>query len=101
MSVAVGAQGVSLEHSMIFMGYETNFLENENLSGDITSGGELNFPWLIAISSAMGNAYTQGLSTTANVFSEPEWGFDCTGMNQNWQGAGSQSVVGAISIGWY
>lgn len=97
---AIGAQGVELLNSMLFLGHDPSLLDREGLMQEITAGGEINYPWLIALSSQMGNAYTAGLATTCNVFSEPEWGWDATGIGPNWQGAGRQSSVGAISIGW-
>lgn len=98
MSTAVGAQGVELLNSMMFMGHDPSILDREGLMQEPVAGGEINYPWLIAISSQMGNAYTAGLSKTANVFCEPEYGFEAVGGNQNWQGAGSRP--GGISISW-
>lgn len=80
----------------LFQGYDPSILEREGY----ISEPSLNIPWLIAISSQMGNAYTTALSRTANVFSEPEWGFEAVGFNQNWQGAGGHGAVGGISIWW-
>lgn len=90
-----GAQGVDLIQSMPFYGYDELLLIDAGL---IAEGGSINYPWLIGLTSQMGNALTTALSRTANVFCEPEWGFECAGPNQNWQGAGSRP--GGISISW-
>jgi len=101
MSVAVGAQSIDLSQSMIFMGHDPSILEREGLMQEPVAGGELNYPWLIALSSQMGNAYTTGLSRTANVFCEIEsWEGMGGGGNQNWVGAGGHGAIGGISIWW-
>lgn len=70
-------------------------------AGLINEGGSINYPWLVAISSQMGNAYTNGLAHTANVFCEIEsWEGQGGGGNQNWQGAGGHAAAGGISISW-
>lgn len=80
----------------LFQGYEPSIIEREGY----ISEPSLNIPWLVAISSQMGNAYTAALSRTANVFSEPEYGWESVGFNQNWQGAAGRAAVGGISIWW-
>lgn len=97
---AIGAQGVELLNSMIFMGFDPSLLDREGLMQEITAGGEINYPWLISLSAQMGNAYTAGLARTANIFTEPEWGWDTSGGNQNWQGAGGHGAVGGTTIWW-
>jgi hypothetical protein len=98
MSVAIGAQGVDLSQSMLFMGFEPLLLDD---AGRINEGGSLNYPWLIQLSTRMGNAYTEGLARTANVLCEIEsWEGQGGGGNQNWQGAGGHGAIGGISIWW-
>lgn len=100
MSVAVGAQTVDLYQSMLFIGHDPSLLDREGLMQEVVAGGELNFPWLIQVSSQLGNAYTEGLSKTANVLCEIEaWEGMGGGGNQNWQGAGSRAV-GGLTIWW-
>lgn len=102
MSVAIGAQGVDLSQSMLFMGHDPSILDREGLMQEVVAGGELNYPWLISLSSQMGNAYTTALANTAHVFCEIEsWEGMGGGGNQNWQGAGGHASIGAISIGWF
>ena len=82
------------------MGYESEWAARENLTQEPVAGGEINYPALIAVSAQMGNAYTTGLARTANVFCEPEWGWDTSGGNQNWQGAAGHSAIGGTTIWW-
>lgn len=97
MSVAIGAQSVDLSQSFLFQGYEPSILEREGYIAD----SSLNYPWLIQLSTQMGNAYTEGLARTANVLCEIEsWEGMGGGGNQNWQGAGGHGAIGGISIWW-
>lgn len=96
MANAVGAQGVDLSQSMLFQGYDPSILEREGYIFEAS----LNYPWLIAMSSQMGNAYTTGLAYTANAWVEPEWGWPGGGGNQNWQGAGGHGAIGGSIIAW-
>ncbi len=70
-------------------------------AGMINEGGSINIPWLVAMSSQMGNAYTEGLARTANVFCENEaWEGMGGGGNQNWQGSGGHAAIGGNRITW-
>lgn len=80
----------------LFMGYDPSILEREGYIAE----SSLNYPWLIQVSTRMGNAYTAGLAVTSNVFSEPEWGWEGGGGNQNWQGAGGHGAIGGSIISW-
>lgn len=58
----------------------------------------VNIPWLLALSVSMGNAYTKGLAQNAQVFCEPEWGFDVSGGGKD-IGPGQQMVTGGSTGG--
>lgn len=58
-----------------------------------SSEGSINIPWLLAISLQLGNAATKALGETANVFIEPEWGWDAGGPGKD-IGPGQQMWVG-------
>lgn len=97
MAVAIGAQSVDLSQSFLFQGYSPEILEREGFIAD----SSLNYPWLIEVSTRMGNAYTEGLARNSNVLCEIEsWEGQGGGGNQNWQGAGGHASIGALSIGW-
>ena len=83
----------------IFMGYDELLLIDSGLLND--ANYSINIPWLVQVSSQMGNAYTEGLARTANVLCEIEsWEGQGGGGNQNWQGAAGHAAVGGISISW-
>jgi hypothetical protein len=97
MAVAVGAQGIDLGQPAIFCGHDADLLELEGL---VASGsGDINFPWLIQLSSTMGNMLTNAMFWNPAYY-DPEIGYDATGINQNWQGAGGREAVGGSSIWW-
>ena len=98
MSTAVGAQGIDLIQSMVFQGMDELLLVD---AGMINEGGSINIPWLVELSTTLGNAYTTGLARTANVLCEIEsWEGMGGGGNQNWQGAGGHGAVGGNIITW-
>jgi hypothetical protein len=79
------------------MGYDPSLLEREGYIAD----SSINYPWLIELSTRMGNAYTQGLARMANVFSDTEaWEGMGGGGNQNWQGAAGHGAIGGNIISW-
>lgn len=75
--------------------YES-YLEWEGAWLQDSSEGSVNIPYLLGISLALGNAYTKALSETANVYIEPEFGWDASGgvkdigpQDQMWMGGGA------------
>lgn len=99
MAVAVGAQGIDLSQPAIFCGYDESFLEKAGMLTEVTAGGDINYPWLIAISSTMGNMLTNAMFWNPSYY-DPEIGYDAVGVNQNWQGAGGREAVGGSTIWW-
>lgn len=79
------------------------YLEIENGTAELASEGSINIPWILGIALAEGNAATKALGETANLWPEPEWGFDVTGGGkdirpgeQMWVGGG----VGGFIRSW-
>ena len=102
MSVAYAAQSVDLAQPPPFLGFDESLLEHEGLICEITAGGEFNFPAIIALSAMMGNAATVALAHNAQVFCEPEWGYDISGggFGRNYTGAGGRGAIGGATIWW-
>lgn len=101
MSQAIGAQGIDLNQPAPFMGYDESILSREGLMQEPVAGGEINYPWLIAISSAMGNAMTKAIGMNTQVNFEPEWGFDCVGVGAGrYTGSGGRQSIGGATIYW-
>jgi hypothetical protein len=71
-------------------------IENLTAVGDANS---INIPWLLSISLSVGNATTEAISRNCVVFSEPEWGFDQTGLGQSGMIGGS-GEGGGVYVGW-
>jgi hypothetical protein len=68
-----------------------------------SSEGSINIPWILSLALSLGNAATEALGTTANVFVEPEWGWDAGEIgrdkgpyNDTWMGGGT----GGFIISW-
>jgi hypothetical protein len=101
MAVAVGAQAVDLHIPGIFEGYDESILEREGLLNEATAGGELNMPWLIAMSTMIGNAATVGMFFNPHYY-DSEVGMDATGVGvgKNYTGAGGREAVGGSVIWW-
>lgn len=98
MSFGYTAQAIDLAQPPPFEGYDVELLEREGLINEV---GSINFAALIDMCISMGNAYTSGLAMMANVFCEPEWGFDTSGLGGgNYSGRGGQSAVGGSTIWW-
>jgi hypothetical protein len=96
VSSAVGAQGIDLSQPPPFHGYDESIIEAEGLINDC---GSINFPWMIQLSTTIGNAATVG------QFFNPHWydsevGMDATGVNQNWSGAAGRAAIGGSNIWW-
>jgi hypothetical protein len=101
VSNAVGAQAIDLAQAPPFQGWDESVLEKEGLLNDLVAGGELNFPYLIAMSAMIGNANTLALAHNAVVDCEPEWGFDISGVGPgNYSGRGGNAAVGGLNIWW-
>ncbi|GAC1687200.1 MAG: hypothetical protein PVS2B2_26080 [Candidatus Acidiferrum sp.] len=92
MSATDSGAVVDSNSSVLFMGYDPSMLDREGLMNEVSPGGDINFPWLIAVCTQMGNAYTTGLATTANVFCEPEWGFESAGVGKTQPGGLGMSL---------
>lgn len=69
------------------------YLEMENCTAELASAGSINIPWILSIALSEGNAATKALGETANLWPEPEWGFDVTGGGKDIR-PGEQMVVG-------
>jgi len=79
------------------------YLEKEGAWLGDSSEGSINIPWLLGIALAEGNAATKALGEGANVYCEPEWGFDVSGSakdvapgQQMWIGG----AVGGFIVSW-
>lgn len=62
------------------------------------AAGSINIPWLLGLSVGQGNAFTTALASNAQVFCEPEWGWDVSGGGKD-IGPGQQMVVGGNTGG--
>jgi hypothetical protein len=85
---------------MTFMGMDPLLLDD---AGMINEGGSLNIPWLVQLSSRMGNACTSALAMNSNVLCEIEaWeGMGGGGNQPNWNGPWAHAQFsGGISIWW-
>ena len=96
------AQAIDLAQPGPFQGWDESILEHEGLINEITDGGELNFPAIIALSAMMGNAATAALWRNSQVNCEPEYGWDVTGggFGRNYTGAGGRGAIGGANIWW-
>lgn len=97
-----GSQQADLMQAALAGSY-SYYLELENGTAEISSEGSINIPWVLGLALSEGNALTKALGETANVFCEPEWGFDVTGGgkdihpgDQMWMGGG----VGGFIVSW-
>lgn len=97
-----GSQQADLMQSALAGSYSW-YLELENATAELSSEGSINIPWLLGLALAEGNAATKALGETANLFPEPEWGFDVSGSGkdigpgqQMWVGGG----VGGFIVSW-
>jgi len=94
------AQLTSDSIPMVYQGMDELLLIDAGL---IFDGGSLNIPWLVEISSALGNAYTEAISRNAVVLCEIEsWegmggGGNQPNFNGPWRTAGPS---GYTSIWW-
>jgi hypothetical protein len=94
-------EGAFAGSTSLFLGYEPAVYEREGLGNEPVAGGEINYPWLIAMSAMMGNAGTLALWRNSQVFCEPEWGFDISGVGPgNYSGKGGNAAVGGMTIWW-
>lgn len=86
-----GSQQADLMQAALAGSYEW-YLEREGAWLGDSSEGSINIPWLVGISVATGNAATKALGETANIYAEPEWGWDSYGGQdtrlQQWIGGG-------------
>ena len=73
------------------------YLEAENSTYEMASGS-INIPWLYGLCVSDGNANTAALAANCVVFSEPEWGWEATGINKD-IGPGQNMVVGGSTGG--
>jgi hypothetical protein len=97
-----GSQQADLMQSALAGSYDW-YLEREGAWLGDSSEGSINIPWILSIALAEGNAATVALGETANIFPEPEWGFDAGGaakdigpQEQMWIGGG----VGGFIVSW-
>lgn len=93
-----GSQQADLMQSALAGSYSW-YLELEGGIVELASEGSINIPWLLGLALAEGNALTQALGETANVFCEPEWGFDVTGGGKDIR-PGEQMWMGGSVGGW-
>jgi hypothetical protein len=75
------------------------YLELENGTAELASEGSINIPWILGLALAEGNAATKALGETANIFPEPEWGWD-QGEPGKDIGPGQQMWMGGGVGGW-
>jgi len=73
------------------------YLENEGSLYE-PAAGSINIPWLAGLMISEGNAATSALAANCVVFSEPEWGWEATGINKD-IGPGQNMVVGGSTGG--
>ena len=98
-----GSQGVDLNNPPPFEGEWELRLEDSGAYTDACD--QRNWPALLALAVAQGNAATAALAENAVVFCEPEWGFDITGFgNGNYYGAmaygAPANVSGGLTVAW-
>ena len=74
-------------------------IENLTAEGDANS---VNIPWLLSLSIAQGNAFTEAIDLNAVVTCEPEWGLDITGAGQGsmYGNGGTGSGEGGLYVSW-
>jgi len=95
------AQGIDLAQPGPFQGWDESILEHEGLINEITAGGELNFPAIIALSAMMGNAATAALFRNSQVNCEPEFGYDTSGGGGGrYTGSAGRGAIGGATIWW-
>lgn len=97
-----GSQSADLMQAALAGSYSW-YLELENGTAELSSEGSINIPWILGLALAEGNAATKALGETANIFPEPEWGFDSTGIGrdigpdqQMWMGG----ATGGFIVSW-
>lgn len=98
MSFATGSQQADLMQIGLDGSYEW-YLEKEGVWLGDSSEGSIPIAWIIGIALAMGNAYTKALGETANIYPEPEWGFDAGGPGMD-IGPQEQMWMGGATGGW-
>jgi hypothetical protein len=75
MSFGPSTQAGDLQQIGLEGSYEW-YLEREGAWMQDSSEGSINIAWILGLALALGNAATKALGETANVFCEPEWGWD-------------------------
>jgi hypothetical protein len=74
------------------------FAAMENLTA-VGDAGSINIPWLLGISTSVGNATTAAIGRNAVVFSEVEWG-EATGLGKAGMSGGGSGEGGGLYVGW-
>lgn len=90
-----GGQGADLMQSALVGSYSW-YLEIEGGTAELSSEGSVNIPWVLSIALSEGNAATKAIADTANVWPEPEWGFDQDAPGQDIRPGEQQWTGGGI-----
>jgi hypothetical protein len=96
-----GSQGTDLQQAPrdALVGSYEFLLEREGVWLQDSSEGSINIPWILSVALMEGNAATKALGETANIFPEPEWGWD-TGLPGRDIGPGQQMWMGGAVGGF-